>query len=530
MPERPVASRQVLLLAAHVVAVLVGATVLTVFAHDVPYLLSRGYWQDENWVALIGRYPLSDLPALTSSTPIGWDLLQRSLLPFGPQAPRLLALSFAVLASAAAYFLGYVAWSGSWLRRAATGIVVAFAVTFSASLLVRNDLKQYTADAFVALLIVALLAIAGRSQTRAPLVALTIVSATGLFFSLTTAFVAASAFLALILAAVVAKNWRRVRTLVIFGAIAGAGILIEYVGFYLRASGNPKLTAYWVDYFPTASGLFGRIATGYGQFFRIHGPGAGIITTAVVVALIALFIVFAVRSRQLAVAIYYPIVFVLLCVLGLVHFYPLFNDRTSTFFAVTTVALAAAGLVRAGFAIVGNVRSRPVRLALAAIGIVALIAVAVLPNRQWIRSHMVPFESGSEQVAYIKSHFAPGDVIVTNEFGAVALAFYWPELGYGWEPTPNRPYGWDVVFNDKQEVVRADQIDGGLPVILDEEAATGTSHTVWILQTHNVIPGIDAAQDAYTFETVPFEPSPADRIVYPTVDEALRYLTIEVAP
>ncbi|MEK8107833.1 hypothetical protein NKG94_27590 [Micromonospora sp. M12] len=45
--------------------------------HDLKTALTASYWLDEAWVALSVRLPLSDLPVVTSSTPLGWSLLLR---------------------------------------------------------------------------------------------------------------------------------------------------------------------------------------------------------------------------------------------------------------------------------------------------------------------------------------------------------------------------------------------------------------------------------------------------------------------
>src|SRR5262249_26783056 len=69
----PVGRRDGLLDAAAVVALLA----LFPVVHDVPSLLHAPYFLDEAWVALSVRFPLSQLPLLTSSTPIGWSFLLR---------------------------------------------------------------------------------------------------------------------------------------------------------------------------------------------------------------------------------------------------------------------------------------------------------------------------------------------------------------------------------------------------------------------------------------------------------------------
>ena len=79
---------------AELLAVLVlGLLVLVV--HDVGYLLRHPFWTDESWVAVTTRFPLSQLPATTSSTPIGWSALLRVVTVGRTQTGRLLPLAFA---------------------------------------------------------------------------------------------------------------------------------------------------------------------------------------------------------------------------------------------------------------------------------------------------------------------------------------------------------------------------------------------------------------------------------------------------
>jgi len=79
---------------------------LTFVVHDVPYVLRWPFWTDEAWVAVTTRFPLSQLPAVTSSTPIGWSLLLRLFTVGGQQWLRLLPLCFAALTVAVAYVFG----------------------------------------------------------------------------------------------------------------------------------------------------------------------------------------------------------------------------------------------------------------------------------------------------------------------------------------------------------------------------------------------------------------------------------------
>ncbi|MGP7996727.1 MAG: hypothetical protein ACLPKI_05255, partial [Streptosporangiaceae bacterium] len=99
----------------HLAALALGLLVLVV--HDVGYLLNLPFWNDEAWVAVTTRFPLSQLPAATSSTPIGWSVLMRLLTVRGEQTSRLLPLAFAGAAVVIAYWFGREL---GWPRREAS--------------------------------------------------------------------------------------------------------------------------------------------------------------------------------------------------------------------------------------------------------------------------------------------------------------------------------------------------------------------------------------------------------------------------
>ena len=55
------------------------AALLALFfvVHDVKSMLTAPYFLDEAWVALSVRFPISELPVVTASTPLGWSFLLR---------------------------------------------------------------------------------------------------------------------------------------------------------------------------------------------------------------------------------------------------------------------------------------------------------------------------------------------------------------------------------------------------------------------------------------------------------------------
>ena len=214
---------------------LLGLLVLVV--HDVGYLLRLPFWNDEAWVAVTTRFPLSQLPATTSSTPIGWSVLMRLLTVPGEQTSRLLPLAFAGAAVVIAYWFGREL---GWPRREASvaaGLLAGAAVLLVPAMLVRDDLKQYTADACMALLVLALTSRLEREWSRPGLVVLSAAVWAGMLFSDAAAFVGAAAFGAVCVVQLARRAWRRLAEVSAVGAGTAVLMIGVYEGFDARATG-----------------------------------------------------------------------------------------------------------------------------------------------------------------------------------------------------------------------------------------------------------------------------------------------------
>ena len=208
--------------------VVLGLGLLVLVVHDVGYLLGHPFWVDEAWVAVTTRFPLSQLPATTSATPIGWSMLLRVFTWGGDQALRLLPLAFAGAAVGIAYWF---ARRLDWRRREASliaGMLAGLSVLLVPAMLVRNDLKQYTADACMALLVLAVVSRLEREWSRRGLVGLSVAIWGGMLFSHTVAFVGVAAFGALCLVELARRAWGRLGEAV----LAGAGTAILMLGVY----------------------------------------------------------------------------------------------------------------------------------------------------------------------------------------------------------------------------------------------------------------------------------------------------------
>src|SRR5262249_29755773 len=231
----------------YVLAAVVGLAVLLV--HDVPYLLQHSFWVDEAWVADSVRASIGLTHSLSSSTPLGWTFLPR-LVPFGgAERLRLVPPAFTLLAAATGYLFG----RELRLTRFVTGILTGAAVLLSPAMLIRDDLKQYTAEAFACVLVWLLVARIENEWRARRLVAIAVTASVGMLFANTVIFVGVAAMASLALECLVKRQFRRLAAV----AAASAATLIVGGAIYLtliRPQITHNLAAYWTPfYMPTST-------------------------------------------------------------------------------------------------------------------------------------------------------------------------------------------------------------------------------------------------------------------------------------
>lgn len=398
------------------VGISAGLASLTLLVHDVGYVLHAPYWNDEVWVAVSTKVPLSDVPAAIASSPIGWDLLLR-LAPAGhPQAGRLIPLAFAAATVVAAYWLvRTLPWETGAARRVAAASAGAITLVMPSALM-RNDLKQYTCDAFCVLVLIGLTAHAERAGSRRALATL-VLAGGGLFlFANPAALALGAGLVGLGCVALARRDWRSVRRIVLAGCAALALLLAIYVAFYARGNVG-GLRTYWATNFPPlAAGptalwpWFWGVAPGW---FRVVGIGP----VYVALPLLAVGAIRIGRAGLPATGLMVPMLFAELVVLACLKQYPIFDARTSHFLAVPVAVVGVVGAVAV------LLRCRPAPVA----PVIALLAVAAATiwHGSSARQHNVPIQTTRQDVQTIKDGWRREDVIVTNTNGSWALAYYW---------------------------------------------------------------------------------------------------------
>ncbi len=419
-------------------------------ANDVSLWVQAPYWLDETWVALSTRVPLSDLPFITSSTPIGWSLLLR-LIP-DPDALRVLPLAFALVALVAAYALGRLLPWRSRAESVLAGFACGGAVLLLPAEQVRHDLKQYTADAAIALTYLALTAWLERGWSRRRLLVLVAAAPVGFVLSQVTLVVAAVAFAGLFVLALVHRDWRRLAETAIAGAVAGLCLGILYVVF-VAPNRSSALTNFWIGYYPSVRELPSYLRLHAAGFAPILGfPRPAIAAPVLLVGLVVL----AVR-RRFATLIAIVAIPVCMVVLGVARVYPLLDERTSYFMLATAAVLGGVAVAGCAIGLARLVLRRTDRFRWLVAGVLVLAALGLFAvhNRQWYRfdgddprvpdSSPIAVSDVRTQTRWIDEHRAPGDVVVISMLARFGYDYYHSDAPLTWERAGNTIGWWPVV-------------------------------------------------------------------------------------
>jgi hypothetical protein len=456
-------------------AVAVGLSVLVV--HDVPYLLRHPFWIDEAWVADSIRAPVGLTRSMASSTPLGWTFLLR-LVPFGgAQRLRLVPLAFAGLTAAAGYLFG----RELRLTPLATGILTGAAALLSPAMLVRDDLKQYTAEACACLILWLLVARIENEWRVRRLVAVAATASVGMLFAETAIVVGVAAMGSLGLECLVRRQYRRLGQV----AAASAVMLAVAAAIYetlIRPQVTPTLVAYWDPFYVparSASAALSFIHLQLDQLARYMGFGSLAIDAAGALAGIAALI----WLRRFALAAMFPVMLVIVIVASADRKYPFGDLRTSTFWLVMVPVLMAVAVAAAGQLAAKAGRLGPLVVAAAA------LAVWVPATNTYIRSHHIPAEDVRGEVAYLDAHWRSGDVVVVNYGASFGFGYYYPRppsFPVGVAPNghvvayPGLP--WIVIAPNGSPTQIADVLARARRVIAAEPA--GRRGRIWIVRAH----------------------------------------------
>lgn len=455
---------------------------LVLVVHDVGYVLGQPFWTDEAWVAVTARFPLSQLLATTSSTPVGWSALARVFTAGGDQAARLLPLAFAGAAVIIAYWL---ARRLGWQWKAASvgaGLLAALGVLLVPAMLVRDDLKQYTADACMALAVLALTAAAERDRARRRLAALSVAVWGGMLVSHAVAFAGVAAFGALCATALARRDWRALAAAAVAGTATGALMAGVYLAFDARAV-VPGLTTYWQAYYlPSGRGLHAAAAFVTAHFSAAAASfGLGPVWLAVPLVAAGLITIFRLGSPATAIAA--AALWPEMLALSAARKYPFLDLRTSTFLFAVTVVVAAIGV--AGLCCL----LRPLLRGALAAGLAAAAAVAFsAAAAPQVRVHPIPTEDVRDQARYVAAHAASGDAIVVNLNSNWGFAYYWPDGRPARRANPAVLQGYEAYFPGQPRIiVAAGRTAAGVTAALARALTLARAHgcsRIWLVRAH----------------------------------------------
>jgi hypothetical protein len=464
------------------VVFLLGSLVFAV--HDVPYMLSQSFWTDEAWVAVTTRFPLSQLAATTGSTPIGWSLLLRLVTDPGTQISRLLPLAFAGAAVIIAYWLArQLSWR--WPPASvAAGLTAGIGVLLVPAMLQRNDLKQYTADACMALLVLALTSRLERQWSLGGLLLLSVAAWGGMLLSDTVVFVGVAAFLAVCVTELARRHWRRLAQAVPVGAGTAILMIVIYVAFYRRAV-TPQLTnapGFIPYYLPWHAGLRADVSFVTSCVAAVRDYfGLGPVWLAVPLVLAGLVTI--ARLGRPATAVAVAGLWPEMLAVSAAKKYPFLDPRTATFLFAITIVVAAIGLIGVCLLL------RPwlhggIAAGLALAGVL-LFAAGAAP---YVRSHTIPNENVRDQTLYVAQHSAPSDVILVNMSSNWGFAYYWPVGQPSERPDSVVAQGYVAYFPGQPRIIVApDRVQAVVSAALARAVKMAqqlSSSRIWLIRSH----------------------------------------------
>jgi hypothetical protein len=394
---------------------------LVLVVHDVPYALTTPFWLDESWVAATTLYPLDALRATTSATPIGFSLLLRLFEPFADQAPRLLPLAFCAATVVAGYALGRnVSREPEGYSRPAA-VVVAAAALLSPAMLLRNDLKQYTADAWVTLAVLAWTAGTERNVPPRRLTRFAIALAAAALVSHVTLILWPAAFGAMFLMAVVDRDRSRAVRVAICGIGCGVLLGLNYL-LFVRSTNSPGLRRFWQAYYiPTDDGFGGALEFVWNSLrAQREAIGLGPLWIAIPLVIGGLAVLWLHGCRTVVIA--FCSLWIEMTLLSVLRLHPFLDQRTSTFLLVATFVVGTIGLI----GVVEVCARRGGAYALAWVLPAVLLLGGAGSN---LRAHSLPDEDMRTQVQFAKANAQPGDILLVNALGNWAFAYYWRHDG-----------------------------------------------------------------------------------------------------
>ena len=411
---------------------LTGLAVALIFGVAIYFRLSelgsRNLWTDEAWVALAAMQPTATEALVAGqSTPPFYLLTLWALVPFWGHGEMLLR-SLSWLFGVGTLWL---IWRLSRrLVEVPAAVLALAAVAFSPMMVYYSkELKQYSGDAFFAVLVLWLTERLQAREGRQGWLALALAGVVGLGFSQPLIFTLPVA--GAVLWSTLPRGQRpRLACLGVLWLLTAAG----YYLLFIRGRIDQELVAYWTQDFPDFSGLL--------PFFRWLGPALyryfwyflgewGVIWGPL---LLAAGMMVMVRRGQARVLVYLGGPLLLAFGAACLHRYPFManygGNRLMLFSAPVLYLLVAAG----GWGVLSMLWRRRQRwLALA----LTVLLLAALNLRAGIKENLSPLNNREQiqpLVAYLEANRQPQDLIYVYYFAVAPFKYYYrtPDPGVCW--------------------------------------------------------------------------------------------------
>lgn len=454
--------------------ILLGLSVGVLLVHDIEYMLSHPFWTDEAWVAVFTNFPFREWVGRSSSTPLGWIFLL-DLAPSGHL--RLVPLAFSVGVVTVAAVLAYqMEWSSRWKAWVAA-LFVGGAAGLSPASLIRNDLKHYTADACLSLVVLVFAGLLDRRWTTRRLAIFVVVAVASASVSYVSMFVSGAVFLVLLATALLRRHDRIVPVIV---AGAGTGTVFVLIGMLVvLPSLDRALFDYWEQSYLEVDDGVGTLANivweRMGQVVGLLG-----LSTFAVVALTGLGLkAMRILARPL-IGGSVVVLFLMMFALGMLGLYPFLDVRTSHFLLVMLTVIVSIAIV---YGLLGERRQT--------VGsFVTLVAVAVaVVATGWphVRAESIPNEDVRSQVRYVEEAMRPGDVVLVNMPGSNGVTYYWSQdAPLAFVDNDALATGWMTIINRDDMVFATGRDYPAVREALDQarDLAVETGGQMWIIRTH----------------------------------------------
>jgi len=450
------------------------------------YMLQHPFWLDEAWVADSLRAPLRSLPHITSSSPLGFTLLLRLVPPIGgPERIRIVPLLFGAAVAPLGYVLGRTLDPDSRWRAIVLGVA---GVLLPATL--RHDLKQYTADAFCALLLVVLVARLEVRWSPRRLAALASVACVAPILSHTSILVSMPAMGLLVLVLLARRRHREAAWTAAAAALSAVAFGAMYL-FVDSAARTPQLVRYWEAYYvPTGRGRAAALDFVVARW-DVFVSGVGFGWRIVAMALLVLGCVVLARFHLHALAALLPVLLVESIVVATMRLYPLWDERTSTYLVSLATMVAVIGLTY-GTELLPRRVDRRVATPIAVLASILVIGLTARTAADRWASPLVD-EDTRGAAAYVAAHRQPGDVVLVDLPAGYGFAFYWPDAQPGFVSSSINAVGFVPRFDRAAGIeVRTGIGLTGLDSDVERAARLAAGHTLWIVVSHTSQRVVDA--------------------------------------